>query len=133
MAVLDKNYNLTEKTYDLNHGEMFTNQYYHWLIHMADYIKSSLGEEHPKYIQYLTKAAKQLDNFNWVTLEELQHYRENHEDTYFSSLSEYVKAQGVPLGKANYLVGMKDVPHVFDLPELRKDFEKLGERKKGKT
>jgi len=122
MAILDKQFNLTERTYDLNHGEVFSNQYFHWLMHMADYLKSSLGADHPKTQSYIQKAASQIDDMNWLTMEELGHYRKAHTDSYLYSLEKYLDAKDVPPGMANFILKSEDVAVISDLPRLIEDF-----------
>jgi hypothetical protein len=118
MAILDKKFNLSEKPYELNHGELFAQQFFHWNLHMRDWFCKSLGETSSKCKEYTKKCADELSNLETITFEELDHYRTKHKDAYLNSIMVYLDYDDVPKDAHNFALGITTMPDASGLPSL---------------
>jgi hypothetical protein len=118
----DPKFNLTDKSYDLNHGELYTNQIYHWTLHQLDFAKASLGVNHARTQELIKKAAKEVANLVMITMEEVKHYKNEHPESYFTSLKEYPEFSDVPKGKLNFALTVEDMCNIDNIsPVIKND------------
>lgn len=129
MAVLDKKYNLTDRSWELNHGETFIHPHAHWLMHLGQYVKSISGVDSKKYKEYIKKIADELPHMETITIDELNHYRTHHEEEYLESLKTYIDWEDVPKGETNFVLEAPWMPNSSALPFLiSNDLNRIKER-----